>query len=49
MDSNIKYLTLLALALSGIFVSYISQEDTMVVEPATPPVTVQLSDLQSIL
>ena len=46
MDSNIKYLTLLALALSGIFVSYISQEDTMVVEPATPPVTVQLSDVQ---
>jgi len=46
VDSNIKFLTLLALALSGIVVSYNFQEETPVVEPATPPVTVQLSDVQ---
>ncbi|WP_321417241.1 hypothetical protein [uncultured Methanomethylovorans sp.] len=46
MDGNIKFLTLLALALSGIVVSYTSQEDPMVVESTPPHVTVQLSDVQ---
>ncbi|OPY19181.1 MAG: hypothetical protein A4E23_01264 [Methanomethylovorans sp. PtaU1.Bin073] len=46
MDSNIKFLTLLALALSGLVVSYNFQEEQPVVEPVTPPVTVQLSDVQ---
>lgn len=46
MDDKIKYLILLALVLIAAFVSCNFKEEPLVIEPATPPVTVQLSDVQ---
>jgi hypothetical protein len=46
VDKNIKYLVLLALVLFATVVSYSVKEEKPIVEPATPPAIVQLSDVQ---
>jgi hypothetical protein len=46
VDDKIKYLILLALVLIAAVVSCSFQEETPVIEPATPSVIVQLSDVQ---
>jgi hypothetical protein len=46
VDNKIKYLILLALVLIAAVVSHSFQEEPLVVEPAPPSVTVQLSDVQ---